>query len=124
MVREVKIEIFFILVAIFISFQMEPGGSIMPGTCSSPTTMLILKIEPLFVLLLAGGMTCHQPPRNVSSANMQPEATDVLDLSAVVDTPGGRVLMVVEVAVLETISALETAIGCLRGCSLITSFQN
>ena len=112
MVREVKIQILFILVAIFISFQMEPGGSIMPGTCSSPTTMLILKIEPLFVLLLAGGMTCHRPPRNVSSANMQPETTDVLDLSAVVDTPG--VLMVVEVVVLETISVLETAIGCLK----------
>ena len=91
---------------------MEPDGSIMPGTCSNPITMLILKIEPLFVLLLAGGMTCHQPPRNVSSANMQPETTDVLDLSAVVDTPG--VLMVVEVVVLETISVLETAIGCLK----------
>ena len=84
----------------------------MPGTCSSPTTMLILKIEPLFVLLLAGGMTCHRPTRSVSSANMQPETTDVLDLSAVVDTPG--VLMVVEVVVLETISVLETAIGCLK----------
>ena len=93
---------------------MEPDGSIMPGTCSNPITMLILKIEPLFVLLLAGGMTCHQPPRSVSSANMQPETTDVLDLSAVVDTPGGRVLMVVEVVVLETISVLETAIGCLK----------
>ena len=95
---------------------MEPDGSIMPGTCSNPITMLILKIEPLFVLLLAGGMTCHRPTRSVSSANMQPETTDVLDLSAVVDTLGGRVLMlmVVEVAVLETISVLVTAIGCLK----------
>ena len=36
----------------------------------------------------------------------------MMDLSAVVDTPG--VLMVVEVVGLETISVLETAIGCLK----------